>query len=186
MKMLTFPRSLSAVGRVQFQRPPLRELHNGSSPSRDEATVFYRWPTIRHFRLLSRSKLYQLVLMGLLLPPATVSYTQGGLPGSTLSTAYVAAGGTLSLLLSLSHLFTRVIGEMAYLPSSGQVRLSTLTFLGDRRDILVSPHHLLPLQDRGILQGVEVVGHSRIFRYSTRYGQVIDRELMDRLLSLDS
>ena len=186
--MLTWPltRSLSsaaaAVGRVFLPRG----LHNNaSSSSRDEATVFYRWSTIRHFRLLSRSKLYQLVLMSLLLPPATVSYTQGALSGSTLTTAYIAAGGTLTLLLSLSHLFTTVIGEMAYLPSTGQVRLSTLTFLGDRRDILVSPHLLIPLENKGILQGLEVIGHSGVLRYSTRYGQVVDGKLMHRLLSLN-
>ena len=186
-KMWTFTRHLpsGAVAGRSLHRFPLRDVHNASSTSQGEAKIFYRWPTIKHFRLLSRCKLYQLVLMGLLLPPATVSYSHGGLSGSTLTTAYVAAGGTLSLLVSLSHIFTRVIGEMAYLPSTGEVRLSTLTFFGDRRDILVPPHLLLPLEDKGALRGLEVIGQSGVFRYSVRYGQIIDSELMNHLLSLN-
>ena len=171
---------LPAVGRGP------RQIHSPSpSPSSlEEVKVFYRWPAIRHFRLLSRAKLYQLVLMTLLLAPATVSHHHGGVAGSTLTAAYVAAGGTLTLLLSLSHLFTRVIGEMAYLPASNRVRLSTLTFAGDRRDIVTEPQHILPLGDQhSLLQGLEVIGHPGVFRYSVRYGQIIDSELMAHMLS---
>lgn len=157
-------------------------LPNQHSPStKQDAIMFYRWPTIKHFRLLSRGKLYQVVLMAFFLPPATISYQQGTLPGSTLTAAYVAAGGTFTVLLSLSHLFTRVIGEMAYLPDTHQVCMSTLTFLGDRRDILVDPTHILPLGGRGLMQRLEIVGHG-IFVYSVRYGQVLNAELMARLI----
>lgn len=149
----------------------------------EDVAVFYRWPTIRHFRLLSRCKLYQVVLMSLLLPPATLSYQQGSLPSSTLTAAYLAAGGTLTVLLSLSHLFTKVIGEMAYLPATGQVRISTLTFLGNRRTIVVHPQHILPQGGRGVVQKLEIVGYGE-FGYSVRYGQVIDADLMAQILQL--
>ena len=151
----------------------------------DKVTVFYRWPTIRHFRFLSRCKLYQVALMGLLLPPATVSYHHGSLTGHTLTAAYVAAGGTLTLLISLSHLFTRVIGEMAYLPATDQVRVSTLTFLGGRRDIVVDPQYILPHghgDERGLIQSLMIVGHRGTFRYSVHYGQVIDVNIMSQVL----
>lgn len=148
----------------------------------EEVKVFYRWPTIRHFRLLSRSKLYQVVLMSLLLPPATAAYHHGSLAGHTLAAAYSAAGGTLIFLLSLSHLATKVIGQMAYLPATHQVRISTLTFLGDRRDIVVDPQHILPGEDRGPLQGLEIVGRAGILRYSVRYGQITDADIMEHIL----
>ena len=71
---------------------------------------------------------------------------------------------------------------MAYLPATNQVRISTLTFLGDRRDIVADLHHILPAGDKGLIQGLEVVGHSGTFRYSARYGQIIDSDLMIRVL----
>lgn len=151
-------------------------------PTKQDTIVFYQWPTIRHFRLLSRGKLYQVVLMALFLPPATISYQQGTLPGSTLTAAYVAAGGTLTVLLSLSYIFTRVIGQMAYYPDTHQVGVSTLTFLGDRRNILVDPRHILPLGGRGLLQRLEIVGHRGTFVYSIRYGRVLNAELMAQLI----
>lgn len=148
-----------------------------------EAIVFYRWPTIKHFRLLSRFKLYQVSLMALFLPPATLSYQQGALSGGTLLAAWTAAGGTLAVLLSLSHLFTRVVGEMAYLPASGSVRLSTLTFMGGRRDLVVPPEHLLPQEGGGrLLQRLELVGSQQLLLYSLRYGCVLDHKLMTQFL----
>lgn len=120
--------------------------------------------------------------MTLFLPPATISYQHGTLPGSTLTAAYVAASGTLTVLLSLSYIFTRVIGQMAYFPDTHQVGVSTLTFLGDRRNILVDPRDILPLGGRGLVQRLEIVGHNRTFVYSTRYGQVLNAELMAQLI----
>ena len=120
--------------------------------------------------------------MALFLPPATISYQQGALPGSTLTAAYVAAGGTLAVLLSLSYIFTRVIGQMAYFPDTHQVGVSTLTFLGDRRNILVDPRQILPLGGRSLVQRLEIVGHRGTFVYSIHYGQVLNAELMARLI----
>lgn len=175
----------------QHYLPPLAprltaitHLHSKHTAPQQDATVhvFYRWPTIRHLRLLSRCKLYQVVLMLLFLPPATLAYKQGSLAGSTLTAAYIGAGGTLAVLVSMSHLFTKVIGEMAYLPATDQVCVSTLTFFGGRRDILVSPHHILPQGGRGLVQKLEIVGHGGVFRYSLRYGQVIDADITAHIL----
>jgi hypothetical protein len=120
--------------------------------------------------------------MFLFLPPATLAYKQGSLAGSTLTAAYIGAGGTLAVLLSMSQLFTKVIGEMAYLPATDQVRVSTLTFFGGRRDILVPPCHILPQGGGGLVQRLEIVGHSGVFRYSLRYGRVIDADITARML----
>ena len=153
-------------------------------PHKEGATVFYRWPAIRHCRLLSRWKLYQIALMTLFLPPATLSYQQGSLPGSTLLAAYVATGGTLAILLSLSHVFTRVVGEMAYLPEDHQVRLSTLTFLGGRRDVVVTPEEILTQGGGGVVQRLELVGSKKVYLYSLHYGHVINTGLMEDLLTV--
>ena len=120
--------------------------------------------------------------MLLFLPPATLAYQQGSLSSATLNAAYIGAGGTLAVLLSMSHLFTRVIGEMAYLPATDQVRVSTLTFFGARKDILVSSHHILPQGGQGLVQRLEIVGHSGVFRYSLRYGQVINADITAHIL----
>ena len=170
-----------------------RPVRRAAEPGR-EAVVFYRWPAIKHLRLLSRFKLYQATLMAAFLPPATFSYQHGTLSGGALMAAWGATGGTLALLLSLSLLSTRVVGEMAYLPDAGHVRVeghvrvSTLTFMGYRRDLVVPVEHLLPQEDgRGgakgrALQWVELVGHYRLFLYSLRYGVVTEEKLANRFL----
>lgn len=182
-------RCLVGVGRrtsrrvVSIPPPPPRFLCHASSISTDDdVTVFYRWPTMKHFRLISRMKMYQLGLMGVLLPPATVSYINGDLSGTGLTLAYVAAGGTLSILLSLSHLSTSIIGEMAYLPVTGHLKLSTLTFLGYRKDILILPSQIIRNTHSGFFSELEVKGHPRTFRYSIRYGKILDRELLAHLI----
>ena len=192
LRVLKSCRWLHQFHHISFSscRPVIASLHTAMTtqttppPPRtgEEFKVFYRWPTIRHFRLLSRSKLYQAVFMSLLLPPATAAYQHGSLGGHTLAAAYVAAGGTLALLLTLSHLFTKVIGEMAYLPATHRVRISTLTFLGDRRDIVVDSQHILPVEDRGPLEGLEIVGRAGILRYSVRYGEITDTDIMEHVL----
>lgn len=154
----------------------------GGGGSRDDVIVFYKWPTIKYLRIISRTKLYQLVVMSLLLPPTTFSYHHGNISSLTLITAYLAAGGTLSILITLSHMFTKVIGEMAYLPTTNQVRMSTLTFLGSRRNIVVAPQQIIPYEDKGHIQQLEVIGQPGTLRYSVRYGQVIDCDMMVKIL----
>ena len=171
---------------VQIATAFLQRFGVSNNASNKEAKVFYKWPAIKHCRLLSRWKLYQVALMALFLPPATLSYQHGSLAASTLLSAYIAAGGTLAILLSLSHLFTRVVGEMAYLPARHQVRVSTLTFLGGRADLLVAPEEILSQGDGGrLLQRLELAGSKKVYLYSLQYGHVLDTHLMNDLLMLN-
>ena len=154
-----------------------------------EQVVFYRWPTMRHFRFISRFKVYQVSTMLFLLMPMGYWYHMGGISGQTLTYATISALGTTGVLAVLSYYFTRVAGEMAYIPSQSAVQISTLTFMGFRRDLLFPVKNVVPFADTqsgvgGAIQRLEIVGHCDVFLYSLRYGRVLDESLLTEVLGI--
>ena len=156
-----------------------------TSPSISEPTVFYRWPTMRHFRFISRFKVYQVSTMLLLLPPMGWWYSTGVISGQTVIYALVSAVGTAGVLGILSYYFTRVVGELALV--GGKVRVSTLTFMGNRHDLEYPLSSILPFADTnvgGAVQRLEVSGEKTQFLYSLRYGRVVNDRVMSRVLGI--
>ena len=145
--------------------------------------VFYRWPTMKHFRFISRLKMYQVSGMLLLLVPMTFWHHLGAVNLSTLTFAWVAAAGTTGVFVALSKVFTRCVGELALLTHSGDVRVSTLTFMGRRKDITTPANRIVPYSDTANrlgspLQRLEITNSPHAYWYSVRYGKVLDVDLM--------
>lgn len=125
--------------------------------------------------------------MLLLLPPMGYMYLHGDITSKSLFYASTAAVGTSAVLLTLSYYFRRVIGEMAYVESSNQLRLSTLTFTGRRRNIEFNVEDVVPFSDSqlrvgGAIQRLELRNHPEVFLYSLKYGRILDLELLQILL----
>lgn len=151
----------------------------------NEPTVFYRWPTMRHFRFISRIKLYQTSTMLLLLPPMYWWYATGVVTGHTLLYATLAATGTTGVLSVLSYYFTKVAGEMSLV--GDVIRVSTLTFMGSRQDFQYPVSSIVPFADSnasGAVQRLEVNGETTYFLYSIRYGQILNNRVFEKLLSI--
>ena len=162
-----------------------KNIKFSTSPSSSEPTVFYRWPTMRHFRFISRFKVYQVSTMLLLLPPMGWWYSTGVISGQTVIYALVSAVGTTGVLGVLSYYFTRVVGELALV--GGKVRVSTLTFMGNRRELEYPLSSILPFADTnvgGAVQRLEVTGEKTQFLYSLRYGRVVNDRVMSRVLGI--
>lgn len=151
--------------------------------------LLYKWPTMRQFRFISRLKLYQVTTMLFLLPPVAYWYHLGEISTKGLINASVAALGTAGVLAIISHYFRRVIGEMVYCPQNSNIKLSTLTFMGGRRDLWFSVDRVVPFLDcqkrmGGSIQWLEVKGHPEVFLYSLRYGHVMNSDLMFHMLGI--
>ena len=123
--------------------------------------------------------------MTLLLPPMTYWCYSGVVSGKTLMYAWTAGLGTTAVFCVLSVGFSRVVGELAYLAERDCLRVSTLTFMGGRRDRLFPVHDVLPpTEDRAgrVWQRLEISGCGEVFLYSMLYGRVLDTPLLRRLL----
>ena len=162
-----------------------------SSPQQEtDIKVLYRWPTMKHFRFISRFKIYQVSAMLLLLPPMARMYLKGDIAGDSMTYASIAALGTTTILFILSHYFRRLIGEIAHVSSTGHLKLSTLTFFGGRRDVYFKVADVVPFADSqlrvgGAIQRLEVKNHPEVFLYSLKFGRVMDSELLQKYLQIN-
>lgn len=144
---------------------------------------------MKHFRFISRLKVYQVSAMLLMLPPMARMYLNGDITGRSMAYATVAAVGTTAVLLVLSYYFRRVVGEMAYVSSTNHLRVSTLTFIGGRRDLYFKVDDVIPFADSQLREGrtvkrLEVKGHPEVLLYSLKYGQIFEYELLHKCLQI--
>ena len=158
-------------------------------PTDSEEVLFYRWPTMRHFRLISKIKIYQVSLMFALVPPALYWYGVDEITTGALMGGGVALTGTSAILGILSYYFSRVAGEMRYNPRSDTLRISTLSFWGNRKESKFPAAGVVNFADSqtrtgGAFQRLEVEGHQTVFLWSLKYGRVLDFELLCKVLKV--
>ncbi|NXJ09301.1 TM186 protein, partial [Odontophorus gujanensis] len=148
--------------------------------------VVYRFPGIRHCRVLSRLKLLQTATTLLLLPPACYLHLQQQLSqAALLYTAGVAlfAG---AMLYGMSYFFRRIIGVI-YLSESGRtVRVAHLTFWGRRNDIYCPLETVMTLDEVGDAKGELLLQFKRnnsaeILYFTIKYGQIVDRQKFEQI-----
>lgn len=143
---------------------------------------------MRQFRFISRFKVYQVSTVLLLLPPITYWYTQGQVGGGALVGAWLAGLGTTAVFCVLSSYLRRFVGEMAYTLSSQTLRVSTLTFMGGRRDLLFPVERVVPFGDAQsavetrAFQRLEVEAHPEVLYYSLKYGLILDRHTFNTVM----
>lgn len=179
---------MSVVSLFTFSFRRARYFCRGGSTDSKSFLVLYRWPTMRHFRVLSRFKVYQAGVMLISLPPLCYWYYTGSVSTKSLITGLSAATGTVLVLCGLSYAFSRVLGELAYCKQTETVRLSYLTFLGRRRDLEMHSRELVPFHDSQTskpgtsnVQKLETLSNGS-FLYSLRYGHVYNRDLFHSVL----
>jgi hypothetical protein len=97
--------------------------------------VLYRFAWIKSLRILLRAKLLQLTAGVGICVPALQIYSAGGTLG-LYDYGVIAAfsGGTIAVGSTLSWYARRFAGEIAFLPKSDQIEVSTLTMAGHRLD----------------------------------------------------
>ena len=154
-----------------------------------DSVVVYRWRTMRHFYFISRFKLYQVSAMIVLLGPLSYWYKGGVITLPPLLYGYGAALGTTVVLSVLSYGFSRVVGEITFSHTTSKVSISTLSFMGSRKRVFYSLEQIIPYADSqrresSIVQRLETVDPHGVYYYSLKYGQVMDIELLKRVLGM--
>ena len=67
------------------------------------------------------------------------------------------------------------------------LRVSTLTFMGGRRELRYPVSSIVPFTDSntsGAVQRLEINGETISFFYSIRYGQILNRNVFEKLLGI--
>ena len=160
---------------------------DGGKPSKVQQSkppiVIYQWPTMKHFRFISRIKIYQVATMLATLPPLVFWYCSGSISLYSLGCGFIATLGTAGSLAILSYYFTRVIGEMKYDPINKVLYISTLTFWGGRKETEIPLDKIVPFMESqprmgGAVQRFEVEGGREVLLWSMQFGRVKNLELL--------
>lgn len=152
--------------------------------------VLYRYKWIKQLRLISRVKILHVFVVGGLTAPMCVWYSTGLVSGPVVFTAVFAASATTVGLFALSYFFRRVIGELSYDKTADEVTISSLTFWGNRRNVVLPLSALVPLSERGfsdknLFHRVERYGSNFVYLLNLRHGRIHDFEKLSEVLGLD-
>jgi len=145
-----------------------------------EFAIFYRFSYIRLARFLSRLKIYQTGLTVIAVPPAIYCYSVDLIGIESCIGATCLSSVAMILLYFIGNFFRRVVGLVALSTDEQLVRISRLTFWGNRRDIYVSPDDIVPLGEYEDNLGdayVKMRLYSEpadVFYMFLRYGSIVD------------
>ncbi|XP_064178767.1 transmembrane protein 186 [Anguilla rostrata] len=167
-------RLLSTFPRIQAREKP-------ENPPSHNFTLIYSFPAIRILRVISRLKLAQTGITMLLLPPVHYLYYQGQVTYTLMCYSTGIAVFAAIMLYSLSHYLRRVVG-MIYLDNSKTtLKVSHLTFWGNRRDLYLPVTDVMTLGDTGDSKNEPLLCLKRYscpdtLYFSTRFGHVMDKQ----------
>lgn len=144
---------------------------------------------MKHFRFISKLKVYQVTFMAALLPLTAHWYAVGTATAKEFAFGGVAILGTGAVLAIVSYYFRRLAGEMRYSPGKDTLRISTLTFWGNRRELVFPVDRVVLFVESQTHMGrafqqLEIIGHDEIFLWSIRYGRVLNLDLLCRALKI--
>lgn len=144
---------------------------------------------MKHFRFISKVKVYQVSLMLVLLPLTAHWYTLGSLTGKAFLCGGVSLVGASAVLGIVSHYFSKLVGEMWYSARTDTLRICTLTFWGNRKEAEFPTDSVVTFVESqrhmgGAFQQLEVKGHGETLLWSLRYGRVLDLDLVCKVLKI--
>jgi hypothetical protein len=139
--------------------------------------------------LVSKIKIYQVGFMVALVPFTIHWHNTGVLTTKDFLCGGVALAGTGAVLTILSYYFCKLVGEMRYNQRMNNLRVSTLTFWGNRRDLDLPADRVVMFVESqthmgGTFQQLEFFGHPETFFWSLRYGRVLNLELLRKVLKI--
>ncbi|XP_015215992.1 transmembrane protein 186 isoform X1 [Lepisosteus oculatus] len=148
--------------------------------SNEKFSLIYRLPAIRVLRAVSRLKLLQTGITVVTLPPVYYLFSQGLCSGTLVSYATGVAVFATVMLFSLSHYLRHIIGMMYINNSKTVLKVSHLTFWGQRRDQYVPVADIMTLGDTGdphneMLLRFKRYSHPEVLYFTIRLGQVVDK-----------
>ncbi|KAB5526151.1 hypothetical protein PHYPO_G00148440 [Pangasianodon hypophthalmus] len=173
------------------KRPSLHSpQHQALIPCSDLAsrkyTLIYAFPAIRGLRALSRLKLAQTGITGVLLPAVYYFYLQGQASFSLLSYTTGIAAFAGIMLYTISYYVRRVVGMMYLDHTHTTLKVAHLSFWGLRRDVYLPVSDVMTLGDTGDSPGEVILKLKRYscsdtLYFSTRLGRVLDKNGFEKV-----
>ncbi|XP_040001576.1 transmembrane protein 186 [Xiphias gladius] len=160
--------------------PKITALVRYSDLSLHKYTMIYTLPYIKLLRAVSRLKLLQTAITGVILPPVYVLYLQGDVPFFLVSYTTGIALFAGVMLYTASHFFRRVVGMMYLDLSQTTLKVSHLTFWGKRHDIYLPVSDVMTIGDTGDSANETILKLKRYsspqtLYFSPHYGRVVDK-----------
>ncbi|XP_031720533.1 transmembrane protein 186 [Anarrhichthys ocellatus] len=166
--------------------PKITALVGYSDSSANKYTMIYTLPHIKLLRAVSRLKLLQTAITGVILPPVYILYLQGDVPLSLVSYATGLALFAAVMLYTASHFFRRIVGMMYLDPSQTTLKVSHLTFWGRRHDLYLPVSDVMTIGDTGDSVNETIVKLKRFstpqtLYFSTHFGRVVDKQAFEKV-----
>ncbi|XP_075687435.1 transmembrane protein 186 isoform X3 [Rhinoderma darwinii] len=143
--------------------------------------LIYKFSAIRFCRVVSRLKLVQTTLTVFILPPMYYYYLQGQV--TEFSVIYCTGTALFAgvMLYGLSYYLRRIIGMLYVDDNLTTLKVSYLTFWGNRKDIFVPIDDVKQFSETGdgeqeTLRQFARYSKPDLLYFTTRYGYVLDRE----------
>ncbi len=134
---------LSSQHNVLITKMSARQSSGVTNSETSESTVFYKWPTMRHFRFISRIKLYQVSTMVLLLPPICWWYSTDIITGIAISLLYPSPTSHTPLPCHILPSHATYSPPMPHTPLPCHIFPSHITYPPLTSHTSLS-HHILP------------------------------------------
>lgn len=157
--------------------------------------VLYKFPGIKYVRLISRFKVYQILLMSGLCYPLYLQYINDVVTSGLFYSAVGGCIGTSVVFILFSYFSTKIIGQLSINEAEHQVRLSRLNFYGTRCEDFISTEDLVPWVDVASAEDLNKVFQKlyveqgeaeHVYIYTLKYGQISEKSQFLELLGLPS
>ncbi|XP_061535933.1 transmembrane protein 186 [Phycodurus eques] len=157
-----------------------------SDLSTQKYDMIYKFPHIKLFRAVSRLKLLQTGITVIILPPVYILYLMGDAPLFLVNYSTGTALFAGVMLYTASHFLRRVVGMMYLDSSHSTLKVSHLTFWGRRHDIFMPVSDVMTVGDTGDSSHETILKLKRYstpetLYFSTRFGQVVDKQCFEKV-----
>lgn len=155
-----------------------------STTSHPDFIPIYKFPYIVQANIICRLKLYQTGITVLMVPAATIGYMAGLTTAVQCQNVGLICGLACIMLYIMGGFFQRLVGIM-YLKNTGDtLKISHLTFMGKRRDVIALVEDVVPLADMGdhvnpkkIYHHLKFYSNKQTFYFIIRFGGILQPKL---------
>ncbi|XP_033633702.1 transmembrane protein 186-like [Asterias rubens] len=157
------------------------QLHRTTDNGQIEYFTIYRFPYMKHLRVISRLKLAQTIFTVTIVPPICYFYSLGYISENQAFYSVTLATFALMMLYAMSIYLRRIIGFI-YLHRDGtKIKVAHLTFWGKRQEQSIPVSDVVPIGESGdkpteIMLLLRRYSSTQKLYFSLKYGQMTDRD----------
>ncbi|XP_063592725.1 transmembrane protein 186-like isoform X1 [Penaeus indicus] len=113
----------------------------------EDYQIIYKFPYIVLARAICRLKIYQTAVCGFAVPAVGYLAYNGVLDTQVFASTAAVGGLAFVMLFVMGEIFRRTVGHIYYNARKDIVKVSHLSFWGNRKDIFIPVEDLVPITD---------------------------------------